>query len=186
MAKTPLGQQVGRALSRLFGPVRYLYSWWKPVELDGGTSYFIMPEGIAIFIVALAPGYVLPAVYFFNLTYTISALLVSPVIFLSVLRVKEGRVSHTRLLLFLPYWITRIPGNSEFELYEAWGDSAPSGVAFTFPDKAGEYLHLGTLSTASDLEKAIGSTLKKQGWVQSPRNRLALQRPSAGETDARI
>lgn len=176
MAQVPFGHRIGALLAHAFRPITFLYSWWKSTTLKDGTTYYLMPDGMAILVVILAPLYVIPTLYFFSVLLTIAVIMAAPFVFLSALKVRNGEVLCAKLFLFIPYWVTRIPVDGEFEIYQVWEDAGPSGVAFTLTHKAGEYLHLGTAATAVELERVIGTTLKKQGWVPSPKNRLALVR----------
>ncbi len=76
-----------------------------------------------------------------------------------------------KMFICIPYWFTQIPKDSEFEIYESFGEIVAEGVAFTLTSKQ-DYLHLGTIKTAYALDKAIGETLKGQGWYCNNIGRL--------------
>jgi hypothetical protein len=106
------------------------------------------------------------------------ALVVLPFTLLSLVRIRNGEVLELKLFLFIPYWLTRVPPGSEFDLYEAWEDPAPTGVAFTFNKPNDKYLHLGTSGNATALLHTIGEILIEQGWgagnkVNEPRYPIA-------------
>ncbi len=118
--------------------------------------------------VLFAPITLYPPILFRYPLQLFAAALIAPLACLSLLRVRGGEVAHVKLFFFLPYWLTKVPLGSNFELYEAWGDDRPSGVAFSLPPKSGEYLHLGTWSNAEELHVSVGTALKEQGWKPHP------------------
>lgn len=88
-----------------------------------------------------------------------------PLVFLTVVVIKRRDTKVWRLFCFVPYWVHRVPIGSRFDLNEAWGDPAPSGVAFE--TSAADSLHLGTSSSADPLFRHLSQVLEKAGWRQT-------------------
>ncbi|HEY8102344.1 MAG TPA: hypothetical protein VIF82_16520 [Burkholderiaceae bacterium] len=178
MKQSRFGIRLGRALGRIFRPITILFGWWRQFNVAGAT-YFVMPDSMAIFMVLLAPVTIFPWIYLQSIQVTIFAILISPFALLSVTKIKNDGVVHIRFLFFVPYWFTRIPRGSRFELYEAWEDPAPSGVAFELPHKSGEYLYLGTATTAVNLAAAMSTALISHGWDVPLYEQTVITRPDA-------
>ena len=174
MNQPPIGHRIGALIAIPFRPVKKLFCWWFSFTTRGGATYFVMPDGYAIFGLLLMPSFFFPGIYIEYFWLVLVGILISPFLMLSLLRIQKGKVMHVNLFLFLPYWVKRVPEHSIFELYEAWGDPAPSGVAFTLPPNPDAYLHIGTTTTAKALEQAVGAVLRSQGWTQNPKWPYAL------------
>ena len=186
MNPSPIGHRIGAVIAIPFKPLQKLFCWWFSFKSPFGSTYFVTPDGYAIFGLLMLPGFFFPGIFFEHIWLTIAGVLASPFFMLSLLRIREGKVVHFNLFLFAPYWVKRVPKDSKFELYEAWGDPAPTGVAFTLPPKADAYLHIGTTPTAKALEQAIGTVLQQQGWTQDPKwlCALSLNAPSDAEASS--
>ena len=159
MNKTQIRNHVRTIFSYAFRPFIQLFNWWTKFSLPNGTTFFVLPDSTAIFMIVLTPIYLfalLPSPIYFV------ALFIAP-LFLSLVMINKGRVLIIKMFICIPYWFTRIPKDSEFEIYESFGATVAEGVAFTLTTKQ-DYLHLGTVKTAYALEKALGETLKNQGW----------------------
>ena len=181
MQQLPVGHRIGNVIKRVIAPLTWLYSWWFTFRSKNAV-HFVMPDGFAVFFLLIAPSFVFPQFYFEHPLIFIGAIVLSPLALLSLLRIKDGKVIHLRLVLGVPYWVTRAPESSQFDLYEAWEDDRPSGVSFSLPPKNDKYLHLGSANTAYPLFTAIGAELKLQGWHADARNIGALTKPSFNAT----
>jgi hypothetical protein len=95
------------------------------------------------------------------------ALLLSPFMFLAVLGVNGNDVKVVRLFALVPYWVHRVPSKAKFELYEAWEDPAPTGVAFEASAYGADPLHLGTSLSAAPLFAYVGELLGRAGWKRT-------------------
>ena len=160
-----LGVRIGRGIGYAFSPITRLFTWWKSFGEPSRVIYFVMPDSVSIFFLFLAPTYLIfgPLLDFYlnHGKLIVGILLVSPFIFLSVLRIKNGQAIYLKTIFFVPYWYKRIATGCEFGLEEAWGDASPTGVIFTMNENV---VRLGSANSADALARAIGETLAIQGW----------------------
>lgn len=159
------GPLIGRAITMLLRPLVLLYGWWVGFRLWTGTVYVVAPDTIAIFFMVVAPLYVVPVLLFSVWQAVLLGLLVAPLAFLSVLRIRNGRVVRVRFLLCIPYWVTFILPRSTFDLEESWDDPGPTGVVFRYGE---DEVSFGSSRSAHALCSAISSVLEEQKWRMGP------------------
>ncbi|WP_210283262.1 hypothetical protein [Massilia sp. Dwa41.01b] len=117
---------------------------------------------MAIIVLGLCALYVVPCMGWKAILGYCAALLLSPFFLLTVLLIRGEQVRVLRMFAVLPYWIHSIPVEAQFELYEAWEDPAPTGVAFG--SLATDFLHLGTAASADPLYRHVSGLLERAGW----------------------
>jgi hypothetical protein len=153
--------------------LRYLSDrcdWWQE-RRAGEKHIFLVVDMEAVFtlfmLVLNLPFFIGCIEHFFTTFFALLlALLMSPFILSARLCICKGRVSAWRCLLFIPYWKIRLPKPARFDLYEAYEDPAPSGVAFDAGDEAYRYVHFGSANSAHALYAAIKAALLAQGWTE--------------------
>lgn len=170
--KIPVGHRIGKAIGFVLRPVTWPYGLWWQFRRRDGTTFFVMPDTFALLLVMVATGTFFPPLLWRYMWAVPAVVFIAPFMMLSVLRIRRGEVTHFKTFLLVPYWRSRVPAGSQFDLYDAWEDPAPSGVAFTLPPCAGEYLHLGTPGNAQALYQAVFEALKTQGWRNGPLDSL--------------
>lgn len=147
-------------------PLRYLADWWLPIRSGPLRNSVVIPDSMAIFFVAIGgiwlPPYV--GISWSYVTLYLVALLFSPAVLLTLVRVGGNGVCVYRLVAFIPYWWHQIPHDAKFDLYQAWEDPAPTGVAFEARSYGADPLHLGTSGSAESLFAYLGSLLVAAGW----------------------
>jgi len=134
---------------------------------------------MAIFMVAMAGPWLLPYLGWKWIAVYCAGVLLSPAVLLNLVLVSEKSVLVLRLAAFMPYWWHRIPAGARFELYEAWEDPAPTGVAFDYRSDRTDPLHLGTSRSAESLYAHLGGLLENAGWMQ---NSLGYERSADDES----
>jgi hypothetical protein len=109
-----------------------------------------------------------------------SALVLLPGMLTNLVVIRGPEVSVVRIVGCVPYWRHRVPGDARFDLFEAWEDPAPTGVAFEARSYGADPLHLGTGTSARALYEHIGTALSSAGWK---RGSLGYERPGAVRAD---
>jgi len=161
-------------LSRIFQPVRRLFSWWRPLGLGRFGEAVFLPDPMAILGAAIGlmwlSAIVAPASFFFLCVLLLlgPALLASPFVLTAVLWVSREEAYLVRVAGVIPYWFHRLPHDAEFGEYWPWEGPSPSGVAFTSRSRIGYELHLGTAASAAGLYNHISAVLERAGWTGSP------------------
>jgi hypothetical protein len=157
------------ALAWIFRPFVRLFAWWLTVNLGRGGRAVLLPDSMAIFFAFLIYGMALP---YFNLwryvPWAVAALLVSPFALSCAVWALDREVRVVRLFLGVPYWIHRVPRDAVLELFEAWEDPSPSGIAFESKGYR-DPLHLGTSRSAGALYEQVGSMLDALECYVRPR-----------------
>ncbi len=163
-----------------FRPLMRLFCWWTPLSVGPLRNAALLPDSMAIFLSIGGGVWVLPYFGWVYASVYCVAVLLSPVALLNLVLVRESEVFVFRLVAFVPYWRHRIPADAKFDLYEAWEDPAPTGVAFEAKSYGADPLHLGTSRSAEALFSYLGGLLENAGWK---RGVLGYKHPS-GDTDA--
>jgi hypothetical protein len=162
-------RQVGAILSRVFLPVRRLYSWWLPLNLGRLGEVVFLADSTALMATVVVPAVLTPFVLwmFFAELYLpllVLAALWCPFVLNAAVWIGRGEVRVVRLFVIVPYWVQRVPGDATFEPYQAWEDPEPEGVAFDAKVYRGDPLHLGTATSAEGLYECISGILERAGW----------------------
>lgn len=122
---------------------------------------------MSIFVAMLGGIWAVTNVVWSSLAAFAWVVLVSPICLLNLVQIKNSEVRVFRLIFFIPYWIHRVPRNARFDLYEAFEDSAPTGVAFEASSYGADPLHLGTARSAEPLYAHLGKLLRDAGWEKA-------------------
>lgn len=146
---------------RWLRPIGSLFCWWHSFQYRQ-TSAVLLPDGMAIFMTALAGMWLIPYLGWTFAWLYIPMLLVSPFVFLAVILIQGPEVVIVRFFGPIPYWIHKVPAEAKFDLFEAWEDPAPTGVGFGIDPY--NPIHLGTTPSAEPLFRHVGKILGKSGW----------------------
>lgn len=147
----------------LFRPILIWFGWCLTVRLSSMRAVVLMPDGMAAFFV-LFFGLYLPFIAVKFLYAYLAAIVAASLLFMNAVWVGDKDIYVFRMVAFIPYWRHRIPSDAWFDLYEAWEDVAPTGVAFDAGSYGGEPLHLGTSRSAEKLFEQVGALLEAEGW----------------------
>lgn len=161
-----------------FSLLRPLFCWWVPIRFGSIGHAVLMPDSLVIWMVFFAGVWLLPYLGWKFIPAFCAILIVAPGVSLTLVWVSDSRVLVVRLVACIPYRWNRIPDNATFDLYEAWEDPAPTGVAFEY--KSAKTVHFGTVRSAESLYAHVGGLLESVGWKQTS---LGYRRPTGNAVD---
>lgn len=161
----------------IFQPVLRLFGWWLPLNYGPFRNGVLLPDSMAIAVVFFVGMLVAPYGGWGGFTIYALAVMASPFFLLNFVQVNNSEARVIRLFGILPYWFHRVPIDAKFDLYEAFEDPAPTGVAFEASSSSAYELHLGTARNAAALFAYVGSLLSSAGWK---RTSLGYEHPNFG------
>jgi hypothetical protein len=157
--------------------VKRFYSWHFAFPIRGARVAILVPDSLASvmipYVVSFLGVYLLPALFGISPSSVLLGSLVfviaSPLFVWQVILVSVNGVAIWRTLLLVPYWVTRIPPDTEPELYESDDDVAASGVAYAL---RGDYMHIGNVwnaRTLLELVRQCSASVRSNKSIERPR-----------------